>query len=100
VKASPATSVFQGKVNYMTTKFTPCGFGFGFYAKPVFGGHELRIYLSGKRPGDLFGGDAPDAVIDIDSKKSGSAQYVSEGHTFMIEWNSHIMSVEISVKMT
>ena len=81
-------TVFQGKVNIYTSDMTSCGFGFGFLAAPTLAGLRLSIFLNGKKPGLLFGGDKPDDRIDIETQKTGSARYSSGGHNFAIEWNN------------
>jgi hypothetical protein len=81
------TPVFEGTCSIVTSQFCSFEFGFGFWAESSLGGAKLRIFLNGKQPGVLFGGDKPDAEINIDNRLRGSETYSSGGHDFQIEWD-------------
>ena len=81
------TPLYEGDTSIITSQFMAFEFGFGFRAKSEVSGAKLEIYRNGKQPSILFGGDEPDAVINMDSRRKGSEQYESGGHHFLIEWN-------------
>jgi hypothetical protein len=81
------TPLFEGTVSIVTSQFRSFEFGFGFWAESAVGGARLRVFLNGKQPGVLFGGDKADDTINIDNRLKGSQQYSSGGHDFLIEWD-------------
>ena len=95
--AKPATPVFKGDRNIYIDHYAACGNGFGFWVKPMLKGMRLNVYVNDNKP-TTFTVGSPDASLDIDNQKAGSAQYTSQGHTYVIEWdNSKKMTAYVSV---
>jgi hypothetical protein len=49
-------------------------------------GFLLRIFLDGSTPNSQFSGSNANFSLNIDDRLSGSEQYKSGDHDFLIEW--------------
>jgi hypothetical protein len=70
----------------ISTGFRSFEYGFGFWMESTMKGFLLRIFVDGKTPNSQFSGSNADVSWNIDNRLSGSEQYKSGGHDFLIEW--------------